>query len=227
MCCSILKTTSSERRWQNNRYPQCRQMRWHCAVTALAAMLLRCRCSSCGAQNTLVLDSLFSAEEAWGLHAEAHHREYTLGESDHANAAPAGSVHELNLTEPFTELLRGRIERSALGLLGVGEDPPRLYRAYINRFESSDHPSTHRDAGIGEPHVTALVYANEQWQRDWGGETMFYTEEHEVVQAVRPRPGRVVLFSGGIMHSARPPLPRVPVARYTIALKWATHSPVL
>ncbi len=42
----------------------------------------------------------------------------------------------------------------------------------------------------------------------------------EVTSAVRPRPGRVVFFTGGVLHSARPPLPSVEESRYSIALKW-------
>ena len=43
---------------------------------------------------------------------------------------------------------------------------------------------------------------------------------HEISKAVRPRPGRVVFFTGGVLHSARPPLPDVVEPRYSIALKF-------
>ncbi len=44
--------------------------------------------------------------------------------------------------------------------------------------------------------------------------------DHEVSRAVRPRPGRVVFFTGGVLHSARPPLPDVVEPRYSIVLKF-------
>jgi hypothetical protein len=54
--------------------------------------------------------------------------------------------------------------------------PNRPYRAYVNNFRRGDHPAAHRDAPLGSRHLTALVYANSVWKRDWGGETMFYDE---------------------------------------------------
>eukprot|EP00750_Incisomonas_marina_P026147 INCI5875.5.p1 GENE.INCI5875.5~~INCI5875.5.p1 ORF type:complete len:333 (+),score=35.47 INCI5875.5:123-1001(+) len=99
--------------------------------------------------------------------------------------------------------------------------PHAPYRAYVNQFRRGDHPTPHRDAALGSPHLTVLMYANSNWKRDWGSETLFYTEgSHEISKAVRPRPGRVVFFTGGVLHSARPPLPDVVEPRYSIALKF-------
>ena len=39
-------------------------------------------------------------------------------------------------------------------------------------------------------------------------------------RAVRPRPGRVVVFAGPLKHAARPPLPDCHLPRLSLALKW-------
>ena len=156
-----------------------------------------------------VLDDLFTREEAWHLlHRSAHQRQYLSGEADFDGAAEAGTVSDLDLHEPLVKQLANRLQPHVLQMAAARfGSRPNLYRAYINRFTSADHPRAHRDARVGAEHVTCLVYANGAWQRDWGGETVFYSEDHEIRRAVRPRPGRVVLFAGGVMHSARPPLP--------------------
>ena len=62
----------------------------------------------------------------------------------------------------------------------VAEDRARTrpfpYRGYVNQFRRGDHPTPHRDAALGSPHLTILVYGNARWRRDWGGETFFYSE---------------------------------------------------
>ena len=44
-------------------------------------------------------------------------------------------------------------------------------------------------------------------------------EEYEMIAAVKPRYGRIVMFGGIIPHSARPPSPEYHGARYTFACK--------
>ena len=47
-------------------------------------------------------------------------------------------------------------------------------------------------------------------------------EEYEMIAAVKPRYGRIVIFRGIIPHSARPPSPGFHGARYTFACKVCT-----
>ena len=175
-----------------------------------------------GADDIAVIDGLFSRDEVRVLAAAVDSLAYTFDEQDHDAAEPAGSVAELPLNGELVAALAARAEAA------LREHPPaaafakelELYRAYVNRFARGDAPGAHRDARLGSEHVTALVYANDAWQRDWGGETIFYTEDHEIRRAVRPRPGRMILFLGGLIHSARPPLPSHGGPRYTVALKF-------
>lgn len=50
---------------------------------------------------------------------------------------------------------------------------------------------------------TMLYYANLNWDKDWGGETMFSNETYDTIDlAVQYKPGRVVLFDSSIPHKA-------------------------
>lgn len=203
--------------------------------------------------DIVVLDTLFTMDEAAWLEDAAAGRSYRWGETDFARAPPAGTVHELDVGvadggahsghDPLLGHLVSRVwpnleemlRNGTLRLDGAAAAPDRrvappdvpplqLYRAYVNLFRRGDSPRAHRDAPLGANHVTCLVYANREWARDWGGETVFYDETHEIRRAVRPRPGRAVCFTGGLMHAARPPLPEVNTPRYTIALKWEAED---
>ena len=89
----------------------------------------------------------------------------------------------------------------------------------IKKLLAGDSPTSHYD-GKYDTDTTVLVYANTEWDHNEGGETLFYNEDKEVVQAIVPKPGRVAIFPANILHSARPPLPYVTKPRYTIAYKY-------
>ena len=46
-----------------------------------------------------------------------------------------------------------------------------------------------------------IVYMNEYWIPNYGGETIFYDDKLDIVHAVVPKPGRVVIFDGRIHTS--------------------------
>merc|ERR1719440_825037 len=80
----------------------------------------------------------------------------------------------------------------------------------------------HRDSDSGD-HVTALLYPNlePEWRAEFGGETVFYDEDREIVDAVEPRPGRLCLFTGSILHKGSPPGRLVYESRFTTAFKFS------
>lgn len=47
---------------------------------------------------------------------------------------------------------------------------------------------------------TILYYVNDNWNRDWGGETLFANAQGECEVAVEYKPGRVVIFDSDIEH---------------------------
>ena len=67
--------------------------------------------------------------------------------------------------------------------------------------------------------LTALWYLCEQWDTEWGGETLFYDDAGDAQIAVTPKPARLLLFDGAIRHAGKPPNRNCPVARYTFAIK--------
>lgn len=93
------------------------------------------------------------------------------------------------------------------------------YRVYTNFASFGDVLLTHFDALPDTRELTALWYLCEQWDVEWGGETMFFDSKGDAQLAVTPKPGRLLLFDGAIRHAGRPPNRNCPVGRYTFAVK--------
>ena len=90
-----------------------------------------------------------------------------------------------------------------------------LNSCYTNSLVYGDEGYTHIDA---EPHykeITVIIYLNEIWHSQWGGETVFYSDgytpdfsdawyyNHEIVKSVLPRFNRMTVFDGSTPHSVR------------------------
>lgn len=95
----------------------------------------------------------------------------------------------------------------------------RAYRSYCNYAAYGDMLFTHTDCRPEEKDLTALWYIAPEWNVEWGGETLFYNSQMDAEVVVSPKPGRLVVFDGTIIHVGRPPNRICYVPRYTLALK--------
>lgn len=95
----------------------------------------------------------------------------------------------------------------------------RPHRAYTNVASYGDVLFSHVDCLPDQHDLTALWYLCEEWDVEWGGETVFFDRRDEIACAVRPRPGRLVVFDGAIKHAGRPPSRICYAPRYTLAIK--------
>lgn len=100
-----------------------------------------------------------------------------------------------------------------------GERAYRPYRAYTNVATFGDMLFTHVDCLADQDELTALWYLCAKWDIEWGGETVFFDRNDEIALAVRPKPGRLVVFDGAIKHVGRPPTRICYRPRYTLAIK--------
>ena len=122
---------------------------------------------------------------------------------------------EALVQQPIFELTR----RAVLGFAAPGF-AYRPYRAYTNVASYGDMLFSHTDCLPDQHDLTALWYLCDQWDLEWGGETLFYDAHDEVACAVMPRPGRLVVFDGAIKHVGRPPNRICYAPRYTFAVKF-------
>lgn len=104
-------------------------------------------------------------------------------------------------------------------------DEVTLHRAYCNATLFGDMLFSHDDCGVDVPgYYTALWFVCEEWDKDWGGETVFFNNEDDAEFAVSPRPGRLALFDGRIRHCGRAPNRICYATRLTLAFKFYTEQ---
>lgn len=102
------------------------------------------------------------------------------------------------------------------------DEPLEVYRVYTNAVLFGDVAFMHRDSD-SDDHITALLYPNmaPAWRAEFGGETLFYDEDREIIDAVEPRAGRLCIFSGSLLHKGSPPGRLVYESRFTTAFKFS------
>jgi Rps23 Pro-64 3,4-dihydroxylase Tpa1-like proline 4-hydroxylase len=136
-----------------------------------------------------------------------------------AFAASADIAAAALTADPFFLRLRAIAENMFPG------EQLRDQRAYVNKSVFGDMYFSHRDCSAHRKHVTLLYYANLEWENDWGGETIFYNDDKDAEVVVSPRPGRVVVARGAILHRGTVPTRACSEERLTLAYKLLSGDP--
>jgi SM-20-related protein len=79
-------------------------------------------------------------------------------------------------------------------------------RNYINVHPFGLDGYVHKDSERKENETTIVIYlVRGKWNKDWGGETVFLTDDEEpsVIRAVMPRKNSAVIFNANISHVGR------------------------
>uniref|UniRef100_Q01SP9 Prolyl 4-hydroxylase, alpha subunit n=1 Tax=Solibacter usitatus (strain Ellin6076) TaxID=234267 RepID=Q01SP9_SOLUE len=93
-----------------------------------------------------------------------------------------------------------------------------LIRCYLNGYTYGVDGYFHRDSSRGDE-LTAILYVNDHWEPDWGGETAFLDEQGDIVKSVLPRRNRVVIFPANMLHAGRGVSRKCTVLRRTMIYK--------
>ena len=96
-----------------------------------------------------------------------------------------------------------------------------LVRCYANAhtFGVEGHP--HYDV-VDKSQVdnfTAVVYINPVWKVEWAGELALIDETGDVFFSILPKPGRVAIIPGEVLHAARGVSRSCPAIRVSLAFK--------
>lgn len=95
--------------------------------------------------------------------------------------------------------------------------------AYINHYPLMASVSQHCDTS-NEGTITVLIFCNKFWDKQWGGEIVFYNDhgnDHTMFDYV---PGRIIAFDGRISHKVLPLNRNAQADRYTMAIKACTDK---
>jgi hypothetical protein len=90
-----------------------------------------------------------------------------------------------------------------------------LDSSYYNGIKFGDSSDPHIDS-TEEKFTTIIVYLCNRWNICWGGETSFFSGvwnpdlgsetffNSDIIMSVIPKPNRIVVFDGKLMHAVRP-----------------------
>jgi SM-20-related protein len=128
-------------------------------------------------------------------------------------------IHEFSVEDVTSHPLLGFVFSRIKSATETVCAQPRieLKRIHCNASLYGDLQFPHQDASNG---MTWLYYANSAWQSNWMGETIFYDSRGEPLYAVFPKPGRVIVFAGDIVHRGGVPSRECIDARRTLAFKF-------
>lgn len=101
----------------------------------------------------------------------------------------------------------------------------KIHSMYVNLGIPTDCHQLHTDiaGSLTAPNecLSLLYYANCDWNINWGGETLFYSNDlHNIEYTSIFKPGRIIIFDGAIPHSARPQSVSASQHRFTLACKF-------
>ena len=139
-----------------------------------------------------VFDDLCSLAQIKDIYAIAQTNPYFRSESarpdtrEHKHFVLNFSQQQIGLLPVYPNIIN-RVKE-------VTDKDYKAYRGYINHSNFGDVLFTHTDCLPDQDELTALVYVSENWDIEWGGETLFFDENDDCVFACTPKPGRVVIF---------------------------------
>ncbi|HYS76002.1 MAG TPA: 2OG-Fe(II) oxygenase [Burkholderiales bacterium] len=93
-----------------------------------------------------------------------------------------------------------------------------LVRCYANAHTFGVEGYLHTDSPKPN-NYTAVIYLNPVWKPDWAGELILFDEARDSFYAVLPKPGRVALIPGDVLHAARAVSRSCPAIRVSLAFK--------
>ncbi|CAN5867692.1 hypothetical protein BH11PSE3_BH11PSE3_08080 [soil metagenome] len=175
-----------------------------------------------GNHRLFVIDGLFKPDFVRALHAILSRQPFSLSDYDSDETerirhwkcefAPAFFTANPLLQAWHSAVVAKTAEQFAERALD-------LVRVHGNSHLFGDHQHPHTDL---DPGVTALYFANPEWQADWQGETLFYDASGEPLSAVAPLPGRLAIFDGALLHRGGVPSRTCFGARLSVAFKFSS-----
>jgi hypothetical protein len=81
-----------------------------------------------------------------------------------------------------------------------------MTRVWINVQTFGDEGDIHRDYDT-KYYLTsksAILYVQNTWEIDWGGDFVVFDENKEIMKSVLIKPNRLVVFNGCLQHAVRP-----------------------
>ena len=142
-----------------------------------------------------VVDDFLLPDEIIKLRQDVHSFPWNPFETDIYKGQKVQSGMIADLPVSWRQHLDERIIAQANA---ISRQDYSIFRGYINAWKCDEVSLPHFDGN----HTTCVIYCNRDYNVKYGGETLFYDENEDVIQAVSPKAGRAVFFNGWMLHKA-------------------------
>jgi Rps23 Pro-64 3,4-dihydroxylase Tpa1-like proline 4-hydroxylase len=153
--------------------------------------------------------SLGDKNQAWHWNSVFHNSKQYMPAMDEEQYNALSSNH------PAVAELWNHVDDAAVKSVGK----LNALRIYMNCNPYGTNGYIHKDDGD----ITAVYYANPEWDPEWEGGTCFYEEQADgfldATKYVSYKPNRLVLFEAKTSHRAMPVDRLCKIPRYIIAMK--------
>lgn len=96
-----------------------------------------------------------------------------------------------------------------------------LDRIIVNTYNHGDSSWIHSDGKTG---YTSVLFLNEYWNPNWGGDFSIFSEQNEIIYSTLPTPGKFILFPSSERHAARPVSREAEFPRLAVAFQCTERS---
>ena len=93
--------------------------------------------------------------------------------------------------------------------------------SYINHYWHGATSPGHTDSSFDST-LTILIFCNNFWQENWGGEIKFYNQHSKSNLTFDFKPGRVIVFDSRLEHKVLPITLEAKKPRFSLAMKAST-----
>jgi SM-20-related protein len=179
-----------------------------------------------GDRSIFVLDHLFDAPFVEMMYHFMNRLPFGLSDYDtEETKAIRHWKHEFDLENlpslPLLVELRSRVVDISDELYPLNRIVLKRMHCNMHLYGDMQNPHTDTDLAGG---VTALYFANPVWEMNWMGETVFCSSTGEPLHCVIPKPGRLVVFNGDILHRGGVPSRYCFEPRISVAFKFLSSA---
>jgi len=170
-----------------------------------------------GTKVLIKKDNFLSQSHAETIYNFAYNSSYKIGweDSPDLSARQYPSLHSIVSLKDLSDLglIKALLDFTAQTKFNIFKQS-NFTKAVINLSKPSDVHYTHTHSNA----LVALYYINLSWKDEYAGETLFYSNEDEVIYTSKYKPRKLVCFDGAIPHALRPQSIIGPNYRFTLSM---------
>ncbi len=176
------------------------------------------RVEKIGLEELYIYDGFFKAPDIKKYYATLKHANFTFLHASREDTVKHREwMADFSVDDFESHPLHQVAKDAALRIAKKGS--LKCYDVFCNASSFGDMSFIHNDSTKAND-ISTLYYANSHWEPEWGGETVFFTDNLDARLAISLMPGRLIAFSGNLKHRAGIPTKICPEMRLSLSMRF-------